>query len=253
MSTEQFMQERQTEEYRELNRSKEHKEEFMAMLAKRRGDASKREKILEALYSNPDALGWINDMEAYRSLRVKQGWVSMAIREGDRDAKPMYEDLDRQRRGYHNKALTAFCRLVEATSSKLSNRANQAPRDGSYYIPRNESDLYSGPLMIPYEEPDGYGNHAVRMEMTDGMFQLLKFIEETHRSDWDIARQKVLARKRNVVKQQGAPEPEIEDIQRTLRSNMRAWGVDDSPEIDDFGLDIYDKRDRRNSDDFGEF
>ena len=239
MSTEQFMQERGTEQYRELNRSQEHREQFKAMLSKRRGNERKREKILEALYSNPRTLEWLKDIEAYRLLRVEQAWISMEIKAGDSGSKSMYEDLDRRRRQYHNKALTAFCRLVEATSSALSNRANKAPSDGSYYVPRteNDGDLYSGPLMIPSEEPDNYGNHAVRMEMTDGMFQFLKFIEETARTDWDITREKVLSRKKDIVQQQ--ENPEIEEIQTKLRRDMRGWGAE-SPENDDFDLTIFD-------------
>lgn len=251
MSEEQFQEARMTEEYRNLVTDPNAKNAMMAMLGRRRDNERKREKILEALYSNPQALGWIKDMENYRGLRIHQAWVSIAIGEGQRDAstRAVYEDLDRQRRTLHNKALTAFCRLVESTSPYGSNRSNVNPNDGSYFTLREarNGDLYEGPLMIPYEEENNYGKHEVRDAMTTGMFKFLKFIAETPRGDWDMLRDKVIDRAKASGRKNIDPSklPNIGDLQTDLRRTPQQYGMSEAPETDEFSTDLFDRRDNK--------
>lgn len=248
MSEEQFQEAKKTDEYRDANTDPSARAAMGAMLRNRRINERKREKILEALYGNPQALGWINDMENYRSLRIHQAWVSIAIREGESGAKPLYEELDKQRRTRHNKALAAFCRLVESTSPYGSNRSNTQPNDNVYFKLREEinGDLYEGPLMIPYEEANGYGNPEIREAMTDGMFQFLKFIAETPRSDWDMLRGKVIDRLNASGKttiDSNTKLPDIGELQADLRRTPIKYGMKEAPVNDGFSTDLFEDND----------
>ncbi len=247
MSFDEFQELRKTPEYRALNSEPTVKEEFMSVLAKRNSNDLKREKILKALYEKPEVLEWIKDIQAYRTLRIEQAWLSIAIREGENDDgnKSFWSSLDKRRRQVHNKALSAFCKLVESTSP-FSRRDNVAPQDDSLFLVRDEGkgDLYDGPLMIHYEEANKYGNPVVRDAMTTGMFQLLKLIEQTARSDWDRARSRVLNRK--------TIDPttkliDVLDIQGELRRETKGFGMSEAPGEDDFGIDLFDDKDNRYS------
>lgn len=246
MSHEEFQEIKKTDDYRALNREPSVKEEFMAVLSKRRSNDRKRERLLEVLYRDPKVLEWIKDIENYRTLRIEQAWVSIAIRGGENDGatKSTYESLDRQRRSCHNKALGAFCRLVEKTSPIASSRTNIPPKDGSSFIARDEleGDLYDGPLMIPYEEANQYGDPSVRNEMTTGMFGFLKLIEQTPRSDWDRARERVLAR---ITIDPSVKIPDITEVQGNLNRVIRGFGMYESPDKDDFSTDLFDIRDNK--------
>lgn len=247
MSEEDFQKEKNTDKYKEANKDPKLKEEMKSLFAKRRVDRMKREKILEALYGNSNALGWIKDMENYRALRIEQAWISIAIGDGQRDAatRALYEDLDRRRRTLHNKALTGFCKLVEETAP-FSNRANVAQDETSYFRARDvsEGDIYDGPLMIPYDEPNGYGNHNVRDSMTTGMFQFLKFIEETPRNDWDIIRDRVMDKIKYRI-DPNAKLPDIVELQDEIRRTPRRYGMSESPDKDEFSTDLFDNRDSK--------
>ena len=251
MSEEDFQKEKNTDEYKYVNGDSKFKEEMKDLFARRRVDRMKREKILEALYGNAEALGWIKDMENYRALRIEQAWISIAIGDGQRDAatRALYEDLDRRRRTLHNKALAGFCKLVEETAP-FSNRANAPQNDNRYFEPREESrgDFYTGPLMIPYDEPNGYGNHNVRDAMTTGMFQFLKFIEETPRTDWDMLRGHVLAKVRASSRRNIPPDdklPDIGELQDEIRRTPRRYGMSESPDKDEFSTELFDSRDSK--------
>lgn len=244
MSDAEFQEVRKTDEYRALNRDPSVREEFLNVLKKRRSNDRKRWRILEAVYENPIVFEWIKDMENYRDLRIKQAWLSIAIREGNKDERTYYAELDQQRRGMHNRALAAFCRLVESTSLPGTTRDNLPPKDNLPFITRDEQlgDLYEGPLMIPSEEPDKYGNHVVRQEMTTGMFQFLKLIEQTPRGDWDIARKKVIEKIKNDPEEK---IPQMRNVQIELQRTVRAFGMSDSPDKDEFSTDLFDDRDNK--------
>lgn len=244
MSYDEYQEIRETEQYKALNRDPSVKQEFMKVLSNRKSNELKRERLLLALYRDPSVFEWIRDIESYRTLRIEQAWISIAIKGGENDSatKASYESLDRQRRTLHNRALTSFCKLIENTSPP-SSRDNTPPENGFSYIVRDEKigDLYDGPLMIPSEEADKYGNPVVRDAMTTGMFQLLKLIEQTPRSDWDRARESVLAR----IVADSKKIPDITEIQADLNRTVRGYGMLDSPDKDDFSTDLFDDRDNR--------
>ena len=233
------------------------RKEFKEMRRGRISDGFKRERLLEALYTAPIVLEWLTDIQAYRDLRSEQAWVSIAMRGGDDNARSSWQRLDKERRMKHNKALKAFCKLVEKTSPGCT-RDNRAPDGETFFIARDEKsgDLYDGPLMIPEEEKNGYGQPVERDSMTDGMFQLLKLIELTPRSDWDLARNSVFER---INIDPSAKVPDIIEIQDALRKSTRGWGLSEPLDRDNFDTNRFDERDnkyrstgRRGFDDWGE-
>lgn len=235
MPSEQFQELKKTEEYRALITDSEVKGQLQAMLAERRSKERKRIKLLDVLYTSPETLEWIKDIQAYRDLRCLQ--VILAQDLSDSDNKLWWSSLDKSRRDYHNKALTAFCRMTMRASPE-SNRSNTPVIPGSSFGVRDdaEGDLYAGPLMIPYEEVNSYGDHDVRDSMTTGMFQLLILIEETARSDWEIAKNKAFERiqlRGVVVDKENVPD--INEIQMDLIRSRRSCGAKGgSPTRDDF-------------------
>ena len=238
MSQEKFQEVKKTDEYRALITDPEVKGQLQSMLANRRAKERKRVKFLETLYTTSEAMNWVKDIQDYRDLRVLQ--IVLGDDLADNDNKLWFSSLDKGRRECHNRALTAFCRLVLKTSPG-TNRSNTPTIEGSSFGVRDESegDLFAGPLMIPYEEANNYGTHDVRDAMTTGMFQFLILIEETDRSDWDIARGKALERISMMGKTVDEQKiPDIKQIQQDLISSRRARGAKRaSPTKDDFDPD----------------
>lgn len=245
MSYEQFAEEEKSDMYIEISKDISMRKEFMEMRKSRMANKFKRERVLEALYSSPVTLEWINNIQKYRELRIEQAWISIALRDGEKDlaTKSSWEMLDKKRRSVHNQALKSFCKLIEKTSPN-TNRDNMPPSDGSLYLPRNEKmgDIYDGPLMIPEEEPDKYGPRDVREAMTKGMFRFLKLIEETHRSDWDIDRKNVMER---LAINMDAKLPDIMEIQADLKRIIRGFGMSESPVEDEFSTNLFDEKDNK--------
>lgn len=243
MSAEQYEAETQTDSYKKIMGDLSVRKEFKEMRRGRISDGFKRERLLEALYTAPIVLEWLTDIQAYRDLRSEQAWVSIAMRGGDDNARSSWQRLDKERRMKHNKALKAFCKLVEKTSPGCT-RDNRAPDGETFFIARDEKsgDLYDGPLMIPEEEKNGYGQPVERDSMTTGMFQLLKLIELTPKSDWDKARENTFEKLGLSI---DAKVPDIIAIQDGLRRMTRGWGMDAPPDKDDFSTDLFDDRDNR--------
>lgn len=244
MSIDEYDAEMNKEEYNAIKNDPAVRKEFKEMRAARMTDSFKRERLLDALYTFPTVLEYLTNIQSYRDLRSEQAWISIAIKEGENDSytKSTYQALDKKRRQVHNRALKSFCKLIEITSPGCT-RDNMSQGE-SFFMPRDETkgDLYDGSLMIPEEEPDGYGPAPVRNEMTTGMFQLLKFIELTPRGDWDKARTVVLERL-NITK--STQLPDIEEFQAGLKKMTRGFGLEEPLEEDDFGIDKFDQRDNK--------
>ena len=107
---------------------------------------------------------------------------------------------------------------------------------------RGKYDLYDGPLMIPKDEPNGYGQPYERLAMTNAMFQMLKLIELTPRSDWDKPRENALNKLKLSL---DTKVPNITELQDNLVRMTRGWGMDDPPDVDEFSTDLFDERDNK--------
>lgn len=243
MSKEQFEAEMQTDAYKEISSDSAAKKEFIKMNKQRIADTFKREKLLEALYSSPDVFNWLANIQAYRNLRCEQAWVSIAMREEGRNgnASVIHIDLDKRRRATHNEALSSFCKLVEKTAP-YSNRNNRHVDNETSFIARGRYDLYDGQLMNPKEEKNGYGEPVTRDAMTTAMFQMLKLIELTPKSDWDKSREVVLNKLGLSLETEVSSIMQIHD---NLAKTTRGWGMDSPPDVDDFDTSLFDERDNK--------
>lgn len=243
MSEERFEAETQTDAYKAISSDPSVKKEFREMTGNRIADTLKREKLLEALYSSPEALDWLAKIQAYRALRCEQAWVSIAMRDEGKggNSSVYYQDLDKERRPKHNEALEAFCKLVEK-ATPYGTRDNRPPADGRTFMPRGKYDLYDGPLMNPKDEPNGYGEPYERLAMTNAMFQMLKLIELTPRSDWDKPRENILNKLKLSL---DTKVPSITELQDNLVRMTRGWGMDAPPDVDEFSTDLFDERDNK--------
>lgn len=133
--------------------------------------------LKEYLTANPGLLNDLNRILEYRNLRSEQAYYARLAHEYDygdimnqnkivRDAGAMDRDfwkykiehLDKQRRDYHNNALTSFNNFLET-----------GLKHGLDYI-------YVGPTLTD-KEVTKYLRSERRAHITDAMFQLLAIIE----------------------------------------------------------------------------
>lgn len=134
--------------------------------------------LKEYLTANPDLLNDLNRILKYRNLRSEQAYYALLAHEYDygnimslnkivRDAGEMdrsywkykIEHLDKQRRDYHDAALTSFNNFLQT-----------GYKNGLDYI-------YVGPTLTD-KEITGYLHSERRAHITDAMFKLLAIIED---------------------------------------------------------------------------
>ena len=140
------------------------------------------EILVKVLYLHPELLDNIKKIMDYRKLRIEQVLYPNLIEEARQDAnsgelkidlmRQRVISLDRKRREYHNTALGNFYGIVRAVSYS------------------DLPPIYTGKIMDISKQPDHYGDHRVREEMTDGMLGLLYNIEDTSINELNIGKEK---------------------------------------------------------------
>lgn len=197
-------------------------------------------ELAENLMNNPNILTDLHNMYKYRTRRFEQAWASVAIQYGIMEREEYVYTIERtdlRRRESHNKALVSFCRVVLNGNPLGYTKSNTRENEG-YFRERTDYSLYAGKLMDPFEFKDNYGDPGIRGQMTDGMFQLLAFIETLPVADIEYMYQRM--RKTPKVKQD-----EFLQFSRELRHSTKEYGLKEPVLQDEFSTDVFDERDFR--------
>ena len=178
------------------------------------------EGVIKALQDSPDStMSCMKRMMQYRDLRTKQAWVSELLHHIKTHHDPELENInpdflkddlvriDKSRRGIHNDTLSSFCNFINSQKKAGNSR------------------IYRGNLMDPLKEPDHYGDHRVRQEMTDGILSILYDIEEMNLKDIFLDR---------MNQEYGSSSVEsLRELSKNLRSQSRSYGAREPLKEDD--------------------